>query len=239
MLSSFLPLAAEASFWTTLLERWTGPLLGLIGMGILETFYMTFLSAILAYVLGLPMGILLVVTAADGIKPMRRVYRIIDIITNIGRSVPFLILLITIIPLTRLLVGTIIGSTAAIPSLVLSGAPFIARLVESSLREVDHGVVEAAQSMGASNWKIIWSVLLPESKSSLAVGATIGTTTIMAYSAMAGVVGGGGLGAIANNYGYVRYQNDIMLVTVVLMVVIVQVIQMVGMRLAKKLNKVR
>ena len=165
------------------------------------------------------------------------VYRILDVIVNITRSIPFLILMILIMPFTRILVGKTYGTTATIVPLALAAAPFIARMVESSLLEVDHGVIEAAQSMGASLWTIIWKVLLAEARTSLIVGATIALGTILGYSAMAGTIGGGGLGDIAMRYGYYRYQADIMIIAVVLLVLLVQILQVVGMILSKKLDR--
>ncbi len=211
----------------------TPEVMGMIGQGIVETLYMTLASTVLSYVFGLPLGILLVVTDRDGIFPMRILNGVIGVIVNILRSVPFLILLVAVIPLTRALVGTSIGSTATIVPLVIAAAPFIARLVESSIKEVDKGVIEAAQSMGASPFQIIWKVMLPEARPSLVVGSAIAITTILSYSAMAGFVGGGGLGDLAIKYGYYRYQNDVMLITVLVLVVLVQIFQEVGMRLAK------
>ena len=187
----------------------------------------------LAYLLGLPMGIAMVVTDKEGIYPRERFNWILGLIINLFRSIPFLILLIMVLPVTRAIVGTTIGTNATIVPLVIAAAPFIARLVESSLKEVDKGVIEAAQSMGASSMQIITKVLLPEARPSLIVGAAIAVTTILSYSAMAGFVAGGGLGDIAIRYGYHRYQTDIMLVTVVLLVLIVQVLQEAGMRLAR------
>lgn len=211
----------------------TPEVMGMIGQGIVETLYMTLASTALSYVFGLPLGILLVVTDKDGIFPMRVVNGVLGVIVNILRSVPFLILLVAVIPLTRAIVGTSIGSTATIVPLVIAAAPFIARLVESSIKEVDKGVIEAAQSMGASTFQIIWKVLLPEARPSLIVGSAIAITTILSYSAMAGFVGGGGLGDLAIKYGYYRYQNDVMLITVLVLVVLVQIFQEVGMRMAK------
>lgn len=201
------------------------------------TLYMTLAATIAAYVLGLPMGIALVITAEDGLRPNRAVYKILDAVVNVVRSVPFLILLILVIPLTRLIVGKAYGPTATVVPLVLAAAPFIARMVESSLREVDKGVIEAAQSMGAGLWTIVCKVMLVEARTSLVVGATIVLGTVLGYSAMAGAVGGGGLGDIAIQYGYYRYQADIMWATVILLVLLVQVMQLVGTRLAKRLDK--
>ena len=199
--------------------------------------YMTLMSTLFGYILGLPMGIILVVTAPKGLRPNQVVYRILDVIVNITRSIPFLILMILIMPFTRILVGKTYGTTATIVPLALAAAPFIARMVESSLLEVDHGVIEAAQSMGASLWTIIWKVLLAEARTSLIVGATIALGTILGYSAMAGTIGGGGLGDIAMRYGYYRYQADIMIIAVVLLVLLVQILQVVGMILSKKLDR--
>lgn len=205
----------------------------MVGRGILESLYMTIVSTFFAYVLGLPLGIIMVVTDKDGIYPLRILNWILGLVINILRSVPFLILLVVVIPVTRFIAGTTLGSTATIVPLVISAAPFIARLVESSMKEVDKGVIEAAQSMGASSMQIITKVLLPEARPSLLVGSAIAITTILGYSAMAGFVGGGGLGDIAIRYGYHRYQSDIMLVTVALLVIIVQGFQVAGMKLAK------
>lgn len=209
----------------------------LILRGILETLYMTLVSSALAYLFGLPLGLLLVVTDKGGIRPVPWLNRILGVFVNIIRSVPFIILLVALIPVTRAIVGTAVGSTATIVPLVIGSAPFVARMVESSIKEVDWGVIEAAQSMGASPLQIVWKVLLPEAKPSLVVGSAIAITTILSYSAMAGFVGGGGLGAIAINYGYYRYQADTMLITVAILVVIVQVFQEVGMYLANRGDK--
>ena len=209
----------------------------IITEGFVETLYMTLASTFLAYILGLPLGITLAVTGQNGIRPNAWIYKLLDAIANIIRSIPFLILLILVIPLTKLIVGQSYGSTATIVPLVIAAAPFIARMVESSLLEVDKGVIEAAQSMGASTFEIIWKVLLVEARTSLIVGLTIATGTILGYSAMAGAVGGGGLGAIAIQYGYNRYQTDIMIVTIVLLVIIFQMIQGLGMYLSKKFDR--
>ena len=216
---------------------WSSEVVHMIIMGIAESLYMTLTATLFGYVLGLPWGVVLAVTDADGIKPNRPVYRVLDFVTNIMRSIPFLILLILIIPLTRLIVGKSYGSTATIVPLVVSAAPFIARMVESSLKEVDKGVIEAAQSMGADNFQIIVHVLLVEARVSLITGATICLGTILGYSAMAGTVGGGGLGSIAIQYGYYRYQADIMIVTVVLLVLIQQIFQLIGMTIASRIDR--
>ena len=179
----------------------------------------------------------MVTTSKDGIRPNAGVYKVLDVIVNIGRSIPFLILLILLMPLTKAIVGKSYGSTATIVPLVISAAPFIARMVESSLNEVDSGVIEAAKSMGASTMQIITKVMLVEARTSLIVGVTITLGTVLGYSAMAGTIGGGGLGDIAIRYGYYRYQADIMIVTVVLLVVLVQLFQTIGMKLSVRLDK--
>ena len=205
--------------------------------GVWATLYMTVASTVLGYVFGLPMGVLLAITDKEGLTPNAVVYKILDVIANIVRSIPFLILLILLIPFTRLLVGQSYGSTATIVPLVIAAIPFIGRMVESSIKEVDPGVIEAARSMGASNMQIVMKVLLVEARTSLLTGATIAIGTILGYSAMAGCVGGGGLGDIAIRYGYYRYQTSIMIVTVVLLVILVQIFQSIGMFLAAKLDK--
>lgn len=205
--------------------------------GIFVTLYMTLATTFMGYVLGLPMGIALVITAPKGLRPNKIIYKVLDVVVNVVRSFPFLILLIVIQPLTRIIVGKSYGPTATIVPLTLSAAPFIARMVESSLLEVDHGVIEGAQSMGANLWTIIWKVMIGEAKTSLIVNVTIALGTILGYSAMAGIVGGGGLGDIAIRYGYYRYDSSIMWVTVVLLIVLVQLMQYVGMKLSKKLDK--
>ncbi|MGB4657753.1 MAG: methionine ABC transporter permease [Mobilitalea sp.] len=207
---------------------WSNEVIKMIGIGILETLYMTFLPALVAYLIGLPIGILLVVTDKDGITPFVMLNKVVGVIVNILRSVPFIILLITVMPFTRAIIGTTIGATAVVIPLIIASAPYIARLVESSLKEVDKGVIEAAQSMGATPLQIILKVLIPEAKPSLIIGGAIAVTTILSYSAMSGFVGGGGLGDIAIRYGYYRYETEIMLVTVVILVLIVQVIQEAG-----------
>ena len=218
---------------------WTKEVVDMILKGIQETLYMTLLSTLMGYVIGLPMGVLLAVSDKEGLKPNRVLYRILDVVANIVRSIPFLILLILLIPFTRMIVGKSYGSTATVVPLVIAAGPFIARMVESSLKEVDEGVIEAARSMGASNLRIIMKVLLVEARTSLINGATIAVGTILGYSAMAGTIGGGGLGDIAIRYGYHRYQADIMVVTVVLLVILVQIFQMVGTTLANRLDKRR
>ena len=205
--------------------------------GIWETIYMVFLSSALSYVVGIPLGIALVVTDREGISPVPLFNKVLGLIINLLRSVPFIILLIMVLPITKFIVGKTIGSNATVVPLIIAAAPYIGRMVESSLKEVDAGVIEAAKSMGASTWQIIVKVLLPEAKPSLLVGAAISVTTILGYSAMAGFTGGGGLGDIAIRYGYHRYQTDMMMVTVVLLVIIVQLIQEVAMRMSRKSDK--
>lgn len=212
-------------------------LVTLLAEGVRDTLYMTTVSTLFAYLLGLPLAILLVLTAPDGLRPVPLLYRVLDVVVNVLRSIPFLILMILVIPLTRLIAGKAYGSTATIVPLVIAAAPYVARMIESSLREVDPGVIEAAQSMGASIPTIIFKVLIPEAKTSLIVGATISTGTILGYSAMSGAVGGGGLGQIAISYGYNRYQMDVLLITVVLLIVLMQIIQVVGMYISRKTDK--
>lgn len=216
---------------------WNETVLKMIGEGILETLYMTLVSSLIAYIIGLPMGILLVVTDKDGIAPNLILNRILGVFVNLVRSVPFIILLIAVMPITRFILSTTIGPNAVVIPLIIASAPYIARLVETSLKEVDHGVIEAAQSMGASTKQIIFKVLIPEAMPSLIMGSAIAVITILSYSAMSGFVGGGGLGTIAINYGYYRYQTDIMLVTVILLVIIVQIIQELGVRWMKHSDK--
>ncbi len=216
---------------------WTKEIMMILLEGVGNTLYMTLVSTFFGYLLGLPMGITLAVTDKNGIRPNRIIYKILDVTANIVRSIPFLILLILIMPLTLLIVGKTYGPSATIVSLTFAAAPFIARMVESSINEVDKGVIEAAQSMGAGTFTIIWRVMLVEARTSILVGATIAIGTILGYSAMAGVIGGGGLGDIAIRYGYYRYQTDIMFATVILLVVLVQVFQTIGMKLSGRLDK--
>ena len=205
--------------------------------GMWATLYMTLFSTFYGYLIGLPLGVILTITDKDGIRPNAVVYKLLDFIINIARSIPFLILLILVMPLTKLIVGRSYGYEATIVPLTIAAAPFIGRMVESSLKEVDKGVIEAAQSMGAGIFTIIWKVLLAEARTSLLVGVTIAIGTILGYSAMAGVVGGGGLGDIAIRYGYYRYETGIMIVTIVVLVVLVQILQGIGMMLSKKLDR--
>ena len=207
--------------------------------GTWATLYMTLISTLFGYILGLPLGIVLAVTDKEGIRPNAVVYKVLDFIVNMTRSIPFLILLILVMPLTKLIVGQTYGSSATIVPLTIAAAPFIGRMVESSLKEVDKGVIEAAQSMGAGTFTVICRVLLVEARTSLLVGVTIAIGTIFGYSAMAGVVGGGGLGDIAIRYGFYRYETEIMIVTIIILVILVQILQGIGMMISKKLDRRR
>lgn len=211
-------------------------LLQLVLKALGETLYMVLISTAMAYLLGLPLGIVLVVTDRDGLCPNPALYRVLGTIVNILRSAPFIILMLALIPITRFIVGTSVGSSAAIVPLVIAAAPFVARLVESSLREVDHGVIEASLSMGASVLQTV-GVMLREALPSLITGAAIAITTILGYSTMAGFVGGGGLGAVAINYGYYRNNTLLMLIMVAVLVVIVEGFQAVGNLAADRLDK--
>ena len=210
---------------------------GLIQLGVWETIYMTLIASAIAYAIGLPLGVVLTVTDDSGIHPVRWLNRALGLVVNFFRSIPFLILMVAMLPVAKLIVGKSLGNSAMIVMLVIAAAPYVARMVESSVKEVGAGVIEAAQSMGAGNFQIIWKVLLPEAKPSLLVGAAISITTILGYSAMAGIVGAGGLGAIAINYGYYRKQSDIMYVMVILMAIIVLVFQELGMRISKHTDR--
>jgi len=222
-----ISMLADPSYWQTTLQL-LFPALG-------ETIYMVVAATFMAYVIGLPLGVLLVVSSPGHILPNPWIDRLLGTIINILRSAPFIILMVALIPFTRLLVGTTIGTTAAIVPLVISAAPFVARMVESSLKEVPYGVIEAALSMGASPWQIIRKVLIPEAKGSLILGIAITTISVIGYTAMAGAVGGGGLGDLAIQYGYNRFRTDIMIATVIILVLIVQGIQSLGTLLARKL----
>lgn len=205
--------------------------------GIVQTLYMTLFSTFLAYILGLPIGVILCITDKNGLTPNKTINAVLGTIVNIVRSVPFIILLITVLPFTLWLIGTTLGPSATVVPLVLSAAPFLGRMVEGSLKEVPAGVIEASRAMGTPTFKIITKTLIPEAMPSLISGCTIAVTTILGYTAMAGYVGGGGLGAIAINYGYYRYNTPVMLVTVLLMVLIVQMFQMIGSRIEKAVDK--
>jgi D-methionine transport system permease protein len=216
-------------FWQNLWE--------LLGPAIGETLYMTAVAVVLSYVCGIPLGIILVTTDKGHILENLPVNRVLGAIVNVFRSVPFIILMVALIPFTRAVVGSSIGTTAAIVPLVISATPFVARLVETSLKEVPWGVIEASLAMGASPWQIILKVLLPEARSSLVLGFAITTISIVGYTAMAGAIGGGGLGDLAIRYGYNRFRTDIMIATVVILVILVQVIQSLGDNLAAKINR--
>ena len=205
--------------------------------GLWETFYMVVLYTLFSYIIGLPLGLVLAVTDSQGLRPNAPVNKVLGTIVNLLRSVPFLIMIFLLVGLTRLITGTTVGSKAIIVPLVVSAFPFVARLVESSVREMDRGTIEAAQSMGASLLQVVVKVILPESRPSLISGATTATVTILCYSAMAGIVGGGGLGAIAINYGYYRKETVTMWVQVIILVLLVQIVQGVGNRLASRMDK--
>lgn len=218
---------------------WDEKIIQMLLEGIRDTLYMTLVSTLIGYVVGLPMGIVLNVTRDKGLKPNKVIYAILDFICNIIRSVPFLILLILLIPFTRFVVGQSYGSTATIVPLVACAAPYIARVVEASLNEVDAGVIEAAKAMGASNFQIVTKVLLVEARTSLLTGSVITTGILLGYSAMSGTVGGGGLGDIAVRYGYYRWQAGIMIVTVLLLIIIFQLIQNLGSKIVAHFDHVK
>jgi len=212
--------------------------------GIWETMYSTVISTAAACVLGLVLGVLLVAGEKDGVLPLPALFmKALNLVINILRSVPFLILMLMVLPLSKLIVGTKIGTIASIVPLIIASAPFVARLVETSLREVDKGVIEAAQAMGCSPFQIVWKVILPESLPSLIAGFTTAFITILSYGAMAGAIGGGGLGKIAINYGYNKYNYAVMLVAVILIVILVQIFQSIGtwlaVRMDHRVNKIK
>ncbi len=209
----------------------------LLGKGTLDTLYMTLLATFFAYFFGLPLGITIVVTEKKHILPNNKLNLFLEGLINITRSIPFIILLIAIIPFTRFVVGTTIGATASVVPLVVGAIPFVARMVETSMKELDRGIIEAAQAIGASPWKIITKVMIPETLPSLILGLSITTITLIGYSAMAGAVGGGGLGDLAIRYGYYRYQKDVMFLTIVLLIIIVQIVQSSGSYFSKKIDK--
>ena len=210
---------------------------GLIQKGIWETVYMTLISSALAYLIGLPLGVILCVTDDGGIRPAKAVNRVLGFIVNFFRSIPFIILMVALLPVAKLIVGTALGNKAVIVMLVIGAAPYVARMVESSVREVNAGVIEAAQSMGADNMQLIMKVLLPEAKPSLITGAAISVVTILSYSAMAATIGGTGLGQIAIIYGHQRSNADITWICVFLTVIIVQIIQEAGNFIARRTDK--
>jgi D-methionine transport system permease protein len=210
---------------------------GILFRAIWETIYLTLLSTLIAYLIGLPLGVILAVTAPAGVRPIPWLNRLLGVIVNIFRSIPFIVLMVAMLPVAKLIVGTSLGNAAMIVMLVIAAAPYIARMVESSIKEVNPGVIEAAQAMGTSHFRLITRVLLPEARPSLVVGAVISTVTVLGYSAMAATIGGGGLGAIAITWGYQRSKDDITWICVILIVIIVQVMQEVGMRIARKIDK--
>ena len=211
--------------------------MGIIQKGIWETIYMTFISTAFAYLFGLPIGVIICVTSKDGVYPIVWLNRILDTLVNIFRSVPFIILMVAMLPVAKSIIGTSLGNGAMIVTLIIAAVPYVARMTESSIKEVDKGVIEAAQAMGTSSFKIIYKVLIPEAKPSLIVGAVISLVTILGYSAMAATIGGGGLGMIAITYGYQRFNNDIVWICVLLTIIIVQLIQEIGMFIARKTDK--
>lgn len=210
---------------------------GLLLRGVWETVYMTVISTAVAYVLGLPLGVLLHVTSDGGIRPIRWLNSVLGVIVNVFRSIPFIILMVAMLPVAKLTVGTSMGNKAMIVMLIIAAAPYVARMVESSLKEVPAGTIEAAQAMGTPAFSLITKVLIPEAKPSLITGAVISMVTILGYSAMAGTIGGTGLGQIAITYGYQRFNNDLIWICVFLTIVVVQVIQEVGMRIARATDK--
>ncbi|MGI6543100.1 MAG: methionine ABC transporter permease [Limnochordia bacterium] len=208
----------------------------LLLQGLLETLYMVGVSLVLAYVFGLPLGVILVVTEPDHLWPNKVINRILSAVVNIGRSLPFIILMVAIIPFTRAIVGTSIGTTAAIVPLTVAAVPFVARMVQSSLKEVDHGVIDAALAMGASSWQTIMRALLPEALPSLFLGAAVTAVNLVGYSAMAGAIGGGGLGDLAIRFGYQRFQTNVMVMTVLVLIILVQAMQLIGEWVAHRLD---
>lgn len=211
-------------------------IINLLIQGVGETLQMTVISTIASMIIGIPLGVVLVVTSKGHILANKFINNILGAIVNAGRSIPFIILMVAIIPFTRMVVGTSIGTTAACVPLTLSAIPFLARLVETSIKEVNFGVIEAAQTMGASPFQIIKKVLLPESKSNIVDNVTVLVVNLISYSAMAGAIGGGGLGDIAIRYGYQRFQGDVMIATIIILIVMVQVCQMIGDTISRRLN---
>ena len=210
---------------------------GILQYGIWETIYMTLFSTIFAYVIGLPIGLILSVTGKNGIRPIAWLNRILGIIVNIFRSIPFIILMVAMLPVAKFIVGSSLGNKAMIVTLVIAAAPYVARMVESSIAEVGGGVIEAAKAMGTPTFKIVTKVLIPEARPSLITGAIISMVTILGYSAMAGTIGGGGLGQIAITYGYQKYQNNIIWICVALTIIIVQIIQELGAVIARRSDR--
>lgn len=237
-MSGSLFFAAADPTWYHQISAEVNAILPEIPFAIWETFYVTVLATLFAIILGMPLGVLLVAGDSNGVLPLPKwLMKTINIVINILRSVPFLILMIMVFPLTRVIMGTTIGTAASIVPLVIASFPFVARLVESSLREISPDIIEAAQSMGATPSQIIWKVMVPESVPSLISNFTIAITTILSYTAMSGIIGGGGLGKIAINYGYYRYKYFMMLVAVVFLIMMVEVFQYIGDYIARKADK--
>lgn len=209
----------------------------LLPTAVFETLYMVFFSTIIAVLIGAPIGIILIISEKGGIRENILLSQILSAIVNIGRSFPFSILMVAIIPLTRLITGTSLGTTASIVPLSVAAIPFVARVIESSLREVDKGIIEASQAMGATSWQIIRKVLVPEALPGIVLGITLTIINLIGYSAMAGLIGGGGLGKIADQYGYKRYNTPIMIATIILLIILVQIIQWIGNQIAQNLDK--
>ncbi|MBQ9354817.1 MAG: ABC transporter permease [Clostridia bacterium] len=209
----------------------------ILQMGVWETIYMTLLSTVVAYIIGLPLGLVLCVTDKDGICPNRFINKTLSVIVNAFRSIPFIILMVAMLPVANFIVGTSLGNSAMVVMLIIAAAPYVARMTESSIKEVDAGVIEAAKAMGTPSFKIVTKVLIPEAKPSLIVGAVISTVTILGYSAMASTIGGGGLGQIAIVWGHQRSNSDIIWICVALTIIIVQIIQEIGMYIARKVDK--
>ncbi len=221
-------------FSETFMKLWENHILQ---MGVWETIYMTLLSTVVAYIIGLPLGLVLCVTDKDGICPNRFINKTLSVIVNAFRSIPFIILMVAMLPVANFIVGTSLGNSAMVVMLIIAAAPYVARMTESSIKEVDAGVIEAAKAMGTPSFKIVTKVLIPEAKPSLIVGAVISTVTILGYSAMASTIGGGGLGQIAIVWGHQRSNSDIIWICVALTIIIVQIIQEIGMYIARKVDK--
>ncbi len=202
-----------------------------------DTLYMVFFSSLFAILFGLVIGVVLYITNEDGIYEMKILNKVLNLIVNVGRSIPFVILMIAVFPLSKFIVGTVIGPKAAIVPLTVGSIPFVARVVENALQELDKGIIEAAMSFGASNSEIVFKVLLPETAPAIVNGITLTIISIIGYSAMAGAIGGGGLGDVAIRYGSMRYRYDILYTTIIIMVILVQIVQIVGNMVAKKLDK--
>lgn len=219
------------------MHEFIGLMLKLLPAATFETLYMVFFSTLVSILVGGPIGILLIISEKGGVHENIPLSQVLSIIVNIGRSFPFSILMIAIIPLTRLIAGTSLGTTASIVPLSIAAIPFVARIIESSLREVDKGIIEAAQAMGATTWQIIYKVLVPEAMPGIILGITLTVINLIGYSAMAGMIGGGGLGKVADQYGYKGYNAPIMIATIIFIIILVQIIQWFGNTLAHAINK--